>query len=62
MKPRIADIAIDILPASGVTSRAARACRAYRARQSAENERVAIAELNALPDEVLAEIKSAAGI
>ena len=62
LKPRTADIAIDILSASGPPSRAARACRVYRRDHTPANERMALAELNALNPNILAEIKSAAGI
>ena len=62
LKPRTADAAIDVLPATGPTSRAAKACRAYRARQTQMTEMIALAELNALPEQELTAVKQAAGI
>ena len=62
MKPRLADIALDVMSAGGKTARAHKACRAYRQKQTAETAAAALAELNGLDDNVLAEIKAAAGL
>ena len=62
LKARTADIALDVLAASGPTAAAHKACRAYRQRPSRLTERVALEALNALDKNNLAEIKSAAGL
>lgn len=62
LKPRTADVAIGVLPATGPTSRAHKACLQYRRHQSPVSELVALAALNALPKQSLTLVKQAAGI